>query len=197
MVSKGATCSISSFAAPTCPMAAPPSISASHRAASPPSRPRWPQTPPKPSTPPAASSPRPSSTRISISTSTLSLGLPRMNRSGTLLEGIALWGELKPHLTVDAIYQRAKQLCLWSMARGTLGIRSHVDICDDRLLAVEALIKLRDEMKPYLDIQLVAFPAGRLYPLQQISAESRTRPRHGRRCRRRHPAFRAHHGRRR
>jgi len=90
--------------------------------------------------------------------STLSLGLPRMNRSGTLLEGIALWGELKPHLTVDAIYQRAKQLCLWSMARGTLGIRSHVDICDDRLLAVEALIKLRDEMKPYLDIQLVAFP---------------------------------------
>lgn len=90
--------------------------------------------------------------------SALSLGLPRMNQSGTLLEGIALWGELKPHLTVEAIYNRAKQLCLWSMARGTLGIRSHVDICDDRLLAVEALIKLRDEMKPYLDIQLVAFP---------------------------------------
>ena len=26
---------------------------------------------------------------------TLSLGLPRLNRSGTLLEGIALWGELR------------------------------------------------------------------------------------------------------
>jgi cytosine deaminase len=90
--------------------------------------------------------------------STLSLGTPRLNESGTLLEGIALWGELKPLLTQDAIYARAKQLCLWSMARGTLAIRSHVDICDDRLLAVDALLALRDEMKPYLDIQLVAFP---------------------------------------
>jgi cytosine deaminase len=90
--------------------------------------------------------------------STLSLGLPRMNLSGTLLEGIALWGELKPDLTAEAIYTRAKNLCLWSMARGTLGIRSHVDICDERLLAVQALVKLREEMKPYLDIQLVAFP---------------------------------------
>jgi cytosine/creatinine deaminase len=90
--------------------------------------------------------------------STLSLGLPRLNESGTLLEGIALWGELKPHLTVEAIYERAKKLCLWSIARGTLAIRSHVDICDDRLLAVEALTKLRHDMRKYLDIQLVAFP---------------------------------------
>ncbi|MDR3505392.1 MAG: amidohydrolase family protein [Acidocella sp.] len=90
--------------------------------------------------------------------SALSLGLPRLNESGTLLEGIALWGELKPHLTVEAIYERAKKLCLWSIARGTLAIRSHVDICDDRLLAVEALTKLRRDMRDYLDIQLVAFP---------------------------------------
>jgi cytosine deaminase len=90
--------------------------------------------------------------------STLSLGMPRMNASGTLLEGIALWGELKPLLTQEAIYARAKKLCLWSMARGTLAIRSHVDVCDDRLLAVDALLALRDEMKPWLDIQLVAFP---------------------------------------
>ncbi len=95
--------------------------------------------------------------------STLSLGLPRMNISGTLLEGIALWGELKPLLTPDAIYERARKLCLWAMARGTLAIRSHVDICDDRLLAVDALIALRDEMKPYLDIQLVAFPQDGYY----------------------------------
>jgi cytosine deaminase len=90
--------------------------------------------------------------------STLSLGIPRLNESGTLLEGIALWGELKPLLTGEAIYERAKKLCMWSIARGTLAIRSHVDICDDRLLAVDALTQLRDEMKPYLDIQLVAFP---------------------------------------
>ena len=90
--------------------------------------------------------------------STLSLGMPRMNLSGTLLEGIALWGELKPLLTQQAIYERAKKLCMWAMARGTLAIRSHVDICDDRLLAVDALLALREEMRPYLDIQLVAFP---------------------------------------
>jgi cytosine deaminase len=90
--------------------------------------------------------------------STLSLGLPRLNESGTLLEGIALWGELKPQLTVEAIHDRAKQLCLWSIAQGIGAIRSHVDIGDDRLLAVEALTALRREMQPWLDIQLVAFP---------------------------------------
>ena len=90
--------------------------------------------------------------------STLSLGMPRLNESGTLLEGIALWGELKPHLTVEAIHERARQLCLWSIAQGIGAIRSHVDISDDRLLAVEALTALSSEMRPWLDIQLVAFP---------------------------------------
>jgi cytosine deaminase len=90
--------------------------------------------------------------------SALSLGEPRLNQSGTLLEGIELWGELKPRLSIEAIHQRAKRLCLWSIAQGIGAIRSHVDICDDRLLAVEALTALRDEMAPYLTIQLVAFP---------------------------------------
>ncbi|MCF3948099.1 amidohydrolase family protein [Acidiphilium sp. AL] len=90
--------------------------------------------------------------------SALSLGQPRLNESGTLLEGIALWGELKPHLTVEAIHARARRLCLWSIAQGIGAVRSHVDICDDRLIAVEALTALREEMAPYLTIQLVAFP---------------------------------------
>jgi len=90
--------------------------------------------------------------------STLRLGTPRMNYSGTLLEGIALWGELKPLLTQESIYEHAKKLCLWSAARGTLAIRSHVDVCDDRLLAVDALLQLRADIKPYFDLQLVAFP---------------------------------------
>jgi len=90
--------------------------------------------------------------------SALSLGQPRLNQSGTLLEGITLWGELKPQLTVEAIKTRALEMCRWSIARGTLAIRSHVDICDDRLLAVQALLEVRQMMKPYLDLQLVAFP---------------------------------------
>jgi len=90
--------------------------------------------------------------------STLSLGQPRINQSGTLLEGIQLWSELKPHLTVESIQARARQLCHWAIARGTLAIRSHVDVCDERLVGVEALVGLREEMRPWLDIQLVAFP---------------------------------------
>ena len=89
---------------------------------------------------------------------TLSLGLPRLNVSGTLLEGIALWGELKPHLTHEAVAQRALRYCDLAVAQGLLAIRSHVDVCDDRLLAVEALIEVRKKVKPYLDLQLVAFP---------------------------------------
>src|SRR5690349_15364891 len=89
---------------------------------------------------------------------TLSLGLPRLNQSGTLLEGIALWGELKPLLTRDAVVERALRYCDLAVAQGLLAVRSHVDVCDDRLLAVEALLDVRSRVKPYLDLQLVAFP---------------------------------------
>ena len=89
---------------------------------------------------------------------TLSHGLPRINTSGTLLEGIALWGELKPLLTHEALASRALQYCDWAVAKGLLAIRSHVDICDDRLLAVRALLDVKQQVAPYLDLQLVAFP---------------------------------------
>ena len=89
---------------------------------------------------------------------TLSYGLPRVNDSGTLLEGIALWGELKPLLTQDALVERALAYCDWAVAKGLLAIRTHVDICDPRLQAVEALLHVREKVKPYLDLQLVAFP---------------------------------------
>ncbi|HVQ02336.1 MAG TPA: amidohydrolase family protein [Burkholderiaceae bacterium] len=90
--------------------------------------------------------------------STLSHGQPRVNQSGTLLEGIALWGELKPLLTEEAIAERALRYCDWAVAKGLLAIRSHVDVCDPRLLAVRALLQVRQQVKPYLDLQLVAFP---------------------------------------
>jgi cytosine deaminase len=89
---------------------------------------------------------------------TLSYGLPRVNQSGTLLEGIALWGELKPQLTQEALVERAMRYCDWAVARGLLAIRTHVDVCDDRLLAVEALLEVKRRVAPYLDMQLVAFP---------------------------------------
>ena len=89
---------------------------------------------------------------------TLSYGLPRVNQSGTLLEGIALWSELKPLLTQETLVERALTYCDWAVAKGLLAIRSHVDVCDPRLLAVEALLHVKDKVRPYLDLQLVAFP---------------------------------------
>jgi cytosine deaminase len=89
---------------------------------------------------------------------TLSLGRPRLNQSGTLLEGIALWGELKPHLTQEAIVERALAYCDIAVARGLLAIRSHVDTSDPRLLAVDALLEVKRRVAPYIDLQLVAFP---------------------------------------
>jgi cytosine deaminase len=89
---------------------------------------------------------------------TLSLGLPRLNQSGTLLEGIALWGELKPHLTFDALVDRALAYCDWAVANGLLAIRSHVDTSDPSMLAVEALLTVKKKVAPYIDLQLVAFP---------------------------------------
>lgn len=89
---------------------------------------------------------------------TLSLGRPRMNTSGTLLEGIALWGELKPQQTVDEIITRAMRYCDLAVSMGIGAIRSHVDICDDELKGVDALIEVRKRVAPYLDLQLVAFP---------------------------------------
>jgi cytosine/creatinine deaminase len=94
---------------------------------------------------------------------TLSLGVPRLNESGTLLEGIALWGELKPLLTHEAVVERALRYCDLAVAQGLLAIRSHVDVCDDRLLAVDALLEVRRKVAPYLDLQLVAFPQDGYY----------------------------------
>ncbi|MEJ6713548.1 MAG: amidohydrolase family protein, partial [Rhodobacterales bacterium] len=94
---------------------------------------------------------------------TLSYGLPRINTSGTLLEGIGLWGELKQVMTQDDIIARALTYCDWAASMGLLAIRSHVDTCDDRLLGVEALLEVREQVKDYIDLQLVAFPQDGFY----------------------------------
>ena len=94
---------------------------------------------------------------------TLSYGLPRINTSGTLLEGIGLWGELKQVMTQDDIVDRALKYCDWAASMGLLAIRSHVDTCDDRLWGVEALLDVRNRVKDYIDLQLVAFPQDGFY----------------------------------
>ncbi|KPQ06641.1 MAG: cytosine deaminase [Rhodobacteraceae bacterium HLUCCA12] len=94
---------------------------------------------------------------------TLSYGQPRVNASGTLLEGIALWGELKAIATIDEMKARALDYCDWAVSMGLLAIRSHVDTCDPDLKGVQALLDVRETVKDYIDLQLVAFPQDGLY----------------------------------
>ena len=89
---------------------------------------------------------------------TLTRGLPRTNQSGTLFEGIQLWGELMPELTPEAVIERAMTYCDMAIAQGIQAIRSHVDVCDNRLVGVEALLEVKRRVKPYLELQLSAFP---------------------------------------
>ncbi|MGE0775966.1 MAG: cytosine deaminase [Sphingomonadaceae bacterium] len=85
-------------------------------------------------------------------------GNPYSNESGTLYEGIDLWMKLKQTASVDDYKERARRVLCWAIANGSLHIRCQTDICDPELRAVQALIELRDELKPYIDLQLVAFP---------------------------------------
>lgn len=94
---------------------------------------------------------------------TLSYGLPRVNASGTLLEGIALWGELREIATVEEMVNRAVTYCDWAASLGLLAIRTHVDTTPDHLRGVEAMLEVKRRVAPYIDLQLVAFPQDGLY----------------------------------
>jgi cytosine deaminase len=90
--------------------------------------------------------------------SVLTVGEPRHNESGTLIEGILTWAERKRSLTHDDVKRRARQAILWKVAHGTGFIRSHVDVCDPELVALGALLELREEVSDVVDLELIAFP---------------------------------------
>src|ERR1700730_8578374 len=75
----------------------------------------------------------------------LTVGEPRYNTSGILLEGIQIWRELKSGLTREDVKRRALEEIRWEVAQGTLYIRSHVDVCDPELTALRALLQVREE----------------------------------------------------
>lgn len=88
----------------------------------------------------------------------LTVGEPRHNESGTLIEGILTWAERKKDLTHEDVKRRARQAILWKVAQGTGFIRSHVDVCDPELVALTALLELREELKDLVELELIAFP---------------------------------------
>ncbi|HUW77200.1 MAG TPA: cytosine deaminase [Candidatus Nanopelagicaceae bacterium] len=89
---------------------------------------------------------------------TLTAGQPRWNESGTLWEGIACWTERKPLLTREDVIDRAEEVLRWYAANGTLHVRSHVDVTDPHLVALDALLEVRDRVRDVIGLQLVAFP---------------------------------------
>src|SRR5690625_4684384 len=90
--------------------------------------------------------------------SALSVGNPRFNESGTLLEAIEIWGERKQTITKEDIKTNARKAVQWLMANGVQYIRTHTDSTEPTLMTMEALLELKEEMQNYVDIQVVAFP---------------------------------------
>jgi len=88
----------------------------------------------------------------------LTVGEPRHNESGTLIEGILTWAERKRSLTHEDVKERAREAILWEVGQGTGLIRSHVDVCDPNLVALRALLELREELADIVDLRLIAFP---------------------------------------
>ena len=100
--------------------------------------------------------------------SALSVGIPRHNNSGTLLEGIEIWGERKRDLTKEDIKKNARETIKWEIANGVLKIRTHADSTEPSLMTLEALLEVKDEMKEYVDIQIVAFPQDGIFSMKNM-----------------------------
>ncbi|WP_026683614.1 cytosine deaminase [Heyndrickxia coagulans] len=90
--------------------------------------------------------------------SVLTAGEPKWNVSGTLFEGIETWAERKKLLTHEDVKARAKKALKWQIAQGIQFVRTHVDVTDPKLTALKALLEVKEEVAPWLELQIVAFP---------------------------------------
>ncbi len=93
----------------------------------------------------------------------MTVGRPRFNQSGTLIEGIQVWGELKPSLTEQEVFERASEVVRWAAAQGTLWIRAHADVSGENEAMVRGLLRVRDELADLCGIQVTAFPQDGIY----------------------------------
>ncbi|ARK30157.1 cytosine deaminase [Halalkalibacter krulwichiae] len=89
---------------------------------------------------------------------TLTAGEPEWNKSGTLFEGIQRWSERKQSLTKEDVKSRAKKALTWQIGQGIQHVRTHVDVTDPSLIALEALLEVKEEMASHVNLQIVAFP---------------------------------------
>ncbi|MGO2458448.1 cytosine deaminase [Vibrio casei] len=85
-------------------------------------------------------------------------GEPNWNLSGTLFEGIERWAERKPMLTSEDVQRRVLKAVQLLVENGVQHIRTHVDITDPELVALKAIVALKEKLSAYIDLQIVAFP---------------------------------------
>lgn len=95
--------------------------------------------------------------------SALTAGEPRWNQSGTLFEGIEIWRERKQTLSLEDVKQRAIKTLKQQAAQGVLFVRSHADVSESSLTALQSLLEVREEVKDWITLQIVAFPQDGLY----------------------------------
>lgn len=94
----------------------------------------------------------------------LSVGKPRYNMSGTLLEGIRVWGERKASgITKETVKKNATDVIEWEVANGSMFLRTHVDATDVSGMVVDALLEVKEEVRDIADLQIVAFPQDCIY----------------------------------
>ena len=93
----------------------------------------------------------------------LTVGQPRYNQSGSLFEGIEIWAERVRSLTHEDVKHRAHQALRWMLVHGVTHVRTHVDVCDPSLTALRALLEVKREVAPTVQVQIVAFPQQGIY----------------------------------
>ena len=89
---------------------------------------------------------------------TQTAGQPNWNQSGTLFEGIERWAERKSLLSHEDVKSRAWKTLKWQIANGVQHVRTHVDVSDPTLTALKAMLEVKREVAPWVDLQIVAFP---------------------------------------
>lgn len=95
--------------------------------------------------------------------SALTAGQPRWNQSGTLFEGIEIWRERKQNLSLEDVKSRALETLKQQAIQGVLFVRSHVDVSEANLVALQALLEVREAVKDWMTLQIVAFPQDGIY----------------------------------
>jgi cytosine/creatinine deaminase len=95
--------------------------------------------------------------------SALTAGEPRWNQSGTLFEGIEIWRERKQSLTIEDVKKRAIETLKQQAMQGVLFVRSHVDVSEENLVALQGLLEVRSAVRDWMTVQVVAFPQDGIY----------------------------------